>query len=86
MLILSKTNGNVINTDHVTTFYLGANDKSIKADFIGGKGCQIGEYSNRKTAMYALRMVLAAYETDESFVMPEDEEISDMMSKNKIRR
>ena len=44
MYVLSKNRMQIINLEQVTAMYLGADETSIKVDFVTGKGSQIGKY------------------------------------------
>lgn len=50
MTIINQNKSAIINYDHVSEMYIGADNKSIKVDFTNGKGCQIAAYPTTEKA------------------------------------
>lgn len=50
MTIINQNKSAVINYDHVSEIYIGADNKSIKVDFANGKGCQVASYPTTEKA------------------------------------
>ena len=46
VVLLNQNKSAVYNYNHITNMYIGADNKSIKADFANGTGCQIATYSS----------------------------------------
>ena len=80
MYVLSKNRMQIINLEHVTAMYLGADVTSIKVDFVTGRGSQIGKYVSDTYAKKALELlILAIGRRGEAFSMPTDEEIRELL-------
>ncbi len=58
MYVLSKNRMQIINLAHVTAMYLGADETSIKVDFVTGRGSQIGKYVSDTYAKKALELLI----------------------------
>ena len=50
MFIVSKDKKALINLEQVTSIYIGSDGCSVKADYRGGNGCQLGRYNSDKEA------------------------------------
>lgn len=84
MYVLSKNRMQIINLAHVTAMYLGADETSIKVDFVTGRGSQIGKYVSDTYAKKALELlILAIGRRGEAFSMPTDEEIRELLGNQK---
>lgn len=86
MYILNKNRTQIVNLDHVTAMYVGADETSIKVDFVTGKGCQVGKYASEKHAQKALEMLTLNIGRKEAFRMPGDEEIRGLLEGEEGRR
>lgn len=86
MYILNKSRTQIVNLDHVTAMYVGADETSIKVDFVTGKGCQIGKYASEKHAQKALEMLTLNIGRKEAFRMPADEEIRGLLEGEEGKR
>lgn len=62
MYVLSKNRMQIINLEQVTAMYLGADETSIKVDFVTGRGSQIGKYVSDTYAKKALELLILAVE------------------------
>lgn len=72
MYIVSKDKNCIINTELITSIYIGADGCTIKADFGNGKGCQIGRYFSEKESQIAIETVASSMGKNEVCFMPED--------------
>lgn len=72
MFIVSKDKKAVINLEQVTTMYIGSDGCSIKADYRGGNGCQLGRYDSDKEAKTAMEIIVGNIGKTEIFSMPDN--------------
>lgn len=81
MYIINKDKTQFLNIEQVLTMYIGADDVSIKADFVNGKGCQVARYNSHSEAVMAIEMLGNAVAVGRSdvFFFPDDKEIQARM-------
>ncbi len=72
MFIVSKDRKAIINLEQVATMYIGSDGCSIKADYRGGNGCQLGRYNSDKEARKAVEVVADSIGQAEVCFMPDD--------------
>ena len=48
------SDGKLINSEHVSCIYLGADRVSVKASFVNGDGCHVGKYQSQDAAETAI--------------------------------
>lgn len=76
MFILSKDKKSIINSEEVTSIYIGADGCTIKADFCNGKGCQLARYSSEKASQVAMDILANSFGKSDVCFMPEDSSIN----------
>ena len=76
MYIVSKDKKSIINTEQVTSMYVGADGCTIKADFGNGKGCQIGRYNSEKECRIAIEIIAGNFGKADVCFMPESNAIN----------
>ena len=76
MYIVSKDKKSIINTEQITSMYVGANGCTIKADFGNGKGCQIGRYNSEKECQIAIEIIAGNFGRTDVCFMPESDAIN----------
>lgn len=76
MFIVSKDKKAIINTEQITSIYIGADSCTIKADFGNGKGCQIARYSSEKASQVAMDILANSFGKSDICFMPEDNSIN----------
>lgn len=72
MFIVSKDRKAITNLEHVATMYIGSDGCSVKADYKGGNGCQLGRYNSAKEAEKAMEIVADSIGKTDICFMPED--------------
>lgn len=77
MYIVSKDKKSIINTEQITSIYVGADGCTIKADFGNGRGCQIGRYMSEKECQAAIGIIAGNFGTADFCFMPEDDAIKE---------
>lgn len=80
MYIVSKDKKSIINTEQITSMYVGADGCTIKADFRNGKGCQIGRYNSEKECQIAIEIIAGSFGRSDACFMPEDNAINAKIS------
>lgn len=76
MYIVSKDKKSIINTEQVTSMYVGADGCTIKVDFGNGKGCQIGRYNSEKECQIAIEIIAGNFGKADVCFMPESNAIN----------
>lgn len=76
MYIVSKDKKAIVNTEQITSIYIGADGCTLKADFGNGKGCQIGRYMSEKECQTAIEIIAGSFGKADVCFMPEDSAIS----------
>ncbi|MBD5543725.1 MAG: hypothetical protein HDR01_05660 [Lachnospiraceae bacterium] len=76
MYIVSKDKKSIINTEQITSMYVGADGCTIKADFGNGKGCQIGRYNSEKECQIAIEIIAGSFGKSDLCFMPENSVIN----------
>lgn len=76
MFIVSKDKKAIINTEQITSIYIGADGCTIKADFENGKGCQIARYNSEKASQIAIDIISNSFGKSEICFMPEESDIN----------
>ena len=76
MYIVSKDKKSIINTEQITSIYVGADGCTIKADFGNGKGCQIGRYNYEKECQIAIEIIAGNFGRSDVCFMPENSAIN----------
>lgn len=76
MYIISKDKKSIINTDQITSMYVGADSCTIKADFGNGKGCQIGRYNSEKECQIAIEIIAGNFGRSDVCFMPENSAVN----------
>lgn len=76
MYIVSKDKKSIINTEQVTSMYVGADGCTIKVDFGNGKGCQIGRYNSEKECQIAIKIIAGNFGKADVCFMPESNAIN----------
>lgn len=76
MYIISKDGNSIVNMDHVTSIYIGADGCTVKADFANGKGCQLGRYNSAQECQIAVEMVAENLEKMKNSCLPSDSVVS----------
>ncbi len=76
MYIVSRDKKSVINTEQITSIYVGADGCTVKADFVNGKGCQIGRYNSEKECQTAIEIIAGNFGMTEACFMPENSAIN----------
>ena len=56
MYIINKDRTQLANMEQITALYIGTDGRSIKADFVTDKGCQIARYDTREEACAAIEL------------------------------
>jgi len=80
MVVLAKSQSNIINCDHVENIFIGSDGKSIKANMESRSGCELAKYDTREQTEFALGMLFAAMAAGEiSFEFPK------VLSEERIR-
>ncbi len=79
MYIVNKDRTQIINMEHVTAIYIGADGCSAKADLINGKGCQIIRYNSHEEVVMALEMLGTSIGKTEVFFFPEDNKVQEKL-------
>lgn len=72
MYIVSKDKKSIINTEQITSIYVGADGCTLKADFENGKGCQIGRYMSEKECQIAIEIIAENIGKSDVCFMPKD--------------
>lgn len=72
MFIVSKDRNSIVNTQQITSIYIGADGCTLKADFCNGKGCQIGRYNSEKQSQAAIEILANSIGKDEVCFTPQD--------------
>lgn len=80
MYIVSKDKKSIINTEQVTSLYIGADGCTIKADFGNGKGCQIGRYHSEKECQVAIGIIATSLGKSAVCYMPDSAAITARLS------
>ena len=75
MLIVNKDRNGIINIANITNIYIEADGCTIKADYVNGKGCQIGRYVSEKEAKTAISIAAKNMQKSGVCMMPDDNEI-----------
>ncbi len=76
MYVISKDKNSIVNMDHVTSIYIGADGCTVKADFANGKGCQLGRYNSAQECRIAVEMVAENLEKMKNSCLPSDSVVS----------
>lgn len=76
MYIVSKDRKSIINTEQITSMYVGADGCTIKADFGNGKGCQIGRYNSEKECQIVIEIITGNFGKSNVCFMPESNAIN----------
>lgn len=80
MFIVSKDRRSVINLSQVAAMYIGSDRCSVKADYKGGNGCQLGRYNSDKEAEKAVEIIAENIGKTEVCFMPDDSSVKAKMS------
>lgn len=76
MFIVAKDRKSIVNTNHITSIYMGADGCTIKADFENGKGCQIARYDAEKLSKIAMDIIANNIDRNSTLCyMPDDKSI-----------
>lgn len=70
MFLISTDKKSIVNLDAVAAIYIGSNEITIKVDYKGGDGCQIGKYDSSQECRTALS-ILSKKMRDERIVVLE---------------
>lgn len=73
---MSKDKKSIVNTEQITSMYVGADGCTIKADFGNGKGCQIGRYNSEKECQVAIEIIAGNFGKSDVCSMPESNAIN----------
>ncbi len=76
MYIVSKDKKSIVNTEQITSMYVGADGCTIKADFGNGKGCQIGRYNSERECQIAIGIIAGSFGKSDVCLMPESDAIN----------
>lgn len=76
MFIVSKDKKSIVNTELITSIYVGADGCTIKADFGNGKGCQIARYNSEKASQTAIEIISNNFGKAEICFMPEESAVN----------
>lgn len=76
MFIVNKDRSAIINTEQITTIYVGADNCTIKADYRNGNGCQLGRYNSETAARIAIGMVADIIGKAEVCFIPDDNSVN----------
>ena len=76
MYVISKDGNSIVNMDHVTSIYIGADGCTVKADFANGKGYQLGRYDSMQECLIAVEIVAEKLETRKNSCLPSDSVVS----------
>lgn len=76
MYIVSRDKRSIINTEQITSMYVGADGCTIKADFENGKGCQIGRYNSDRECQTVIEIIAGNFGKADVFFMPEDSAVN----------
>lgn len=76
MYIVSRDKRSIINTEQITSMYVGADGCTIKADFENGKGCQIGRYNSECECQTVIEIIAGNFGKADVFFMPEDSAVN----------
>lgn len=82
MFIVRKDRRAIVNLEQVATLYIGSDGCSIKADYKGGSGCQLGKYHSDKEAEKAIDIVAENIRTGKTEIcfMPDDDSVRAKMN------
>lgn len=80
MFLVGKDNKSIINTDRITSMYIGADGCTVKVDFENGKGCQVGRYNSEREAQAAIEIVSGNVGRLAVCGMPDDDAVSARIS------
>lgn len=76
MFIVSKDKNSIVNSDKITSIYVGADGCTIKVDFANGKGSQLARYNSEKSSKIAMEILATNFGKTEICFMPEDNAIN----------
>ena len=76
MYIISKDGNSIVNMDHVTSIYIGADSCTVKADFANGKGYQLGRYDSMQECLIAVEIVAEKLEKMKNSCLPSNSVVS----------
>ena len=86
MYIVSKDKKSIINTEQITSLYIGADGCTIKADFGNGKGCQIGRYHSEKECQVAIEIIAGSLEKSAVCYVPDSMAITAKLSARETKQ
>lgn len=72
MFIVSKDRKSIVNSEKVTSIYVGADGCTIKANFQNDGGCQFASYNSERYSQIAMDILAKSFGKLEVFFMPED--------------
>lgn len=61
MFIISKDKKSIVNSEKVTSIYVGADGCTIKADFHNSKGCQLARYNSEEYSKIAMDILANSF-------------------------
>lgn len=76
MFIMSKDRKSIVNSEEITSIYVGADGCTIKVDFHNGKGCQLARYNSEKSSQIAMDILANNFGKTEICFMPEDSAVN----------
>lgn len=85
MYIINKDRTQLANMEQITALYIGTDGRSIKADFVTGKGCQIARYDSGEEACAAIELLGKAMGRTETFFFSDQDEIKAHVQTNNQR-
>lgn len=77
MLIMAKSESNILNLEHIENIFIGSDRKSIKANMASRSGCELAKYETAEQTQFALGMLFSAMQSgDAVFQFPKEIDIN----------
>lgn len=77
MIIMSKSESNILNLAHIENIFIGSDRKSIKANMASRSGCELAKYETEEQTRFALGMLLSSMQSgDSTFQFPKEIDIN----------
>lgn len=81
MYLINKNKDSIVNLDKITNIFIGADNLTLKANFLDKTGCQLAKYNSREETFIALEMLFENFNKN-IYKVPSENEIKNRILSN----